>query len=315
MKISLILPIYNEQEILGQVLENYKTDLKNICRDVKGVSYEIIAVNDGCTDASVDILMKEGKLNRSLRIVNLKEHFGKQAAITAGFEAAEGDLVIVADIDLLNPTGVLQNMVIECLAGNPIVYAYREHIGKEKVKHAINNFLVRFSTRMFNIPGSFVGKANIMLFTRDVADILKELPEKNKLLRYMDNWVGYEIASISYASSYSREEIREKVAAAKRRAKEQGLPDVMRSRARDHTPTKIYAIASVFTAVMFLVTWIVLAIEMNFGFFEHLVLTIAFISVIFASILFYVRSVMIKRIGLVHNDLSSPIYIIESVVN
>jgi len=315
MKISLIVPVYNEQEILGDVLAKYKEDLANCCKQIPNSSYEIIAVNDGSNDASVTILLKEAKLNRNFKIITLTERFGKQAAITAGFEVADGDVVMVADVDLLNPLGVFEKLLVEYIDGAHIVYGYRRKFGRERLKHRISDAMVNLSTKVFGVDGSYTGKANIMLFSRDVADIIQAIPGKNKLLRTMDDWVGYQIKPVTYESCYTKAEVKTKVKAAAVLDKHQGLPPSYRSTTRDHTSSTIYTIAGAVLAALFIGIWIMLDILLSIGLWWHVFSMFILITIISCTVLFYARSIMIKRIGVVHKDDGEAIYIVNNVVN
>jgi len=315
MKISLILPIYNEQSILGEVLEKYKNELVTITKDIKGGSYEIITVNDGCTDASLDILMKEAKLNRNLKIINLAGRFGKEAAVTAGFDMASGDIVMLADVTLLNPTGILERMVDEYKEGHEIVYAYRDTIGWESMKHSINHSIIRMAAKIFQIPGEYTGRANIMLFSKAVSDILVSLPHKNKLMRTMDNWTGYDIETISYASCHSKEEVRRKTRIANNKLRREGYHCPHRSRAREHTPSLTYSMASMFIAMMFIAGWIALESHVGISLWWHFVALVTLIVMIMSGVLFFARAVMIKRIGTVHHREDEILYEVSNVVN
>ena len=314
MKISLILPIYNEQAILEEVLSNYKADLKGVCEKIKG-TYEIIAVNDGCTDASPDILVKEGRLNRSLRIINLEQRYGKQAAITAGMDAATGDVLILADVDLLNPIGIIERMVEQHKQGSAIVYAYRDHIGFEKTKMWFSDRMVGLATRLFGVAGIYTGKANLQLFGRDVADVIISLPNKNKLMRAMDNWTGFTIDKVNYVSGYNKTEIVEKVAEAKARDKRNGIVLPPRSTAREHTASKVYSLTSALASVAFLVFWIILASFTTIGLIWSIVMAVSLVALVLVAVLLYARSLMIKRLGVVYNQIEGSIYKIKSLMN
>lgn len=315
MKISLILPIYNEQAILGEVLEKYISELRSITKAIPGSSYEIVAVNDGCTDASPEILMKEAKLNRSLRIVNLTQRFGKEAAVTAGFETVSGDVTILADVTLLNPLGIIERVVGEYQSGHPIVYAYREGIGWENTKHSFSHSLIRMAAKVFSIPGEYTGRAHIMLYSKEVTDILKKLPHKNKFMRTMDNWTGYEIHTIGYTSSYSKDEVQRKTRVASNKMRRDGYHPPHRSRAREHTPSIVYSITSFILALMFLGGWIALEIFFGIDIWWHVVAFITFAVIIMCGVLFYARAIMIKRIGTVHHRDDEILYEVENVVN
>ena len=314
MKISLVIPVYNEQTILAEVLQKYKTDLQNICSQLENTKYEIIAVNDGCTDGSVDILLKEGKLNRNLRIVNFDQRYGKQAAITAGMETAQGDVIILADVDLLNPIGVFEMVVSEYLDGCNIVYAYREALRSEGFKRAASDKIVSMAAKIFGVEGKYMGKANIQLFSRAIADVIISLPAKNKYLRTMNNWVGFEITEIEYASGFSKEEISRKIKTAKALDKQQGQPEAIRSKAREHTPSLIYSMCGFLLSAILMGTWVILGMFVGINLLIHFVLLIAFVIAVLCSLMLLARAIMIKRIGIVHN-LEEPIFKVESIIN
>jgi len=314
MKTSLVLPIYNEQEILQEVLAKYKSELEEIAKETNG-TYEIIAVNDGCTDTSVDILMAEAKKNRSLRIINFDDRYGKQAAVTAGMEAATGDVVILADIDLLNPVGVITNLVQEYQNGSNIVYAYREAIGREKMRRRVGGFFIRGASLLFDIDGEYTGKANISLFSRHAADVLVALPNKNKFLRTMDHWVGFEIKKFEFASEYSKTEITQKVRKAQAKKRAEGCPTMRREKSREHTPSKIYGVCALIMTLLFIGTWIALEVFTDgLGVIWALVFIIAIACALLSTGLFFLRALMVKRIGLIYSE-EDMLYIIESVVN
>jgi len=313
MKISLVIPVYNEQEILAEVLEKYTSDLKNVCKEIEG-TYEIVAVNDGCTDESVRILKDHAKLNRNIRIVNLDQRYGKESAITAGMEATTGDIIILADVDLLNPIGIFEKILIEYFEGSNIVYAYREGIGFENTRRKVSDRIIRLATKVFGVEGKYTGKANIMLYSRAAADVLIAIPNKNKYLRTMDNWTGFEIKKIQYSTNYTKQEIRAKVQVAKLTARANGCPYAHRSRAREHTPSKIYSLTCLLLSVLLIGGWIALLQFTNIQWMWTLVVSITAFMLLLASFLFFARAIMIKRIGTVHKD-EETLYIVESVIN
>ena len=105
-KISLLLPVYNEQVILKDVLAKYIADLENI-RLKKQYQWEIIAVDDCSDDESRLIMLDFARQYQNFRIVTLAERVGKHSAVTAGLSVATGDLILMAEIDLQNPLGFL----------------------------------------------------------------------------------------------------------------------------------------------------------------------------------------------------------------
>jgi glycosyltransferase involved in cell wall biosynthesis len=313
MKLSLILPIYNEQLILEEVLDKYIADLENI-RAKKNTLWEIIAVDDGSGDATPTILLKYSKQYRNFKTVTLNGRYGKQSAITAGFAAATGDAVMIADIDLLNPAGVLARVFNEYDDGrNPIVHGYREFIGHEKREAVLSDFWTRVATKLFWISGRYNGKINVALYSGDVADIIRDNPTKNKYMRTMNNWVGIEPKELWFISEYNKEELKQKTKELKNRQNEFAPVIMPRDRGREHTASRIYAL--VFAALA------VISFVFALATIHTTVLTYSFIMVSlgvvlwFISIMFFLKSMLLKRVGAVRYKEGETLYEISGIRN
>ena len=309
-KISLILPVYNESAVLQEVLAKYIKDLKS-----QGISYEIIAVNDGSTDDSVNILHAAAKLNRSIKVITLDGRYGKQAAITAGFDAADknAEAVILADIDVLNPTGILKRVIDEYQNGNSIVYAKRENFGVNKMKATWSDNMVMLGSKIYGIDGKYTGKAHVALYARAVADVIRVLPARNKYLRTMDNWVGWQIKYIDYASGYNNEEAKRYMKDAGQQRKKRGVSGSelpVRDKVREHTYSLDLAIGFLTAAVLAFIFGIFIAIlgKVHFGF--HIFAWLMFLACMAIAAMFYLRAVLIKRVGVLHNS-SQSVYIVK----
>jgi len=309
IKVSLVVPVYNEQNSLEEVIEKYITDLTEAIKEFKG-TYEFIIVNDASNDDTLNILSKAFKKHTAIKILNLAERSGKQAAITAGMDAAEGDVIIIADVDLLNPVGILKQMLLYYFQGHQIVYAYREKIKGETFKYNLTKFLVNIATTAFSVEGEFLGKAQLQVFSRDVADVIVSIPNKNKYLRHMNTWTGYEILKVEYPSEYTKEEIKQKVQKQKQKRKESEKSIVRRDKMREHTPSVIYSVGLLIAAIIALTLNIIRVStdHFNFGFgwglISWLVTTMLFIS----SLLFFARAVLIRNVGIIHGDADREIY-------
>lgn len=318
MKISLVVPVYNEQYELSEVLAKYVTDLKHICSTYKekNVSYEVIAVNDGSTDSSVKMLADSARLNRNVRVINFDARYGKQAAITAGMEAADGDCVILADIDILNPIGIIKRMFDEFLSGNDIIYAYREkRSGFDRVKNQMGEGFVALASGLFGIGGRYTGRPRLMLYSRNVVDVLVALPAKNKLMRTVDNWIGWSVVPIWFSSAYNKKEELEKNASMRRQFKGRGGDVVLRSKIREHSTALLYARTfMLITAVLIITAIVLLAVGKLPGLFHFFMwLVILFMAII--TVFVYARAVLIKRIGIIHTRETTEIFNIQSIIN
>jgi len=317
MKISLVLPVYNEQFALVEVLAKYVTDLKHICSIYReqGVTYEIIAVNDGSTDSSVKVLSESARLNRNIRVINFDARYGKQAAVTAGFEAASGDCVILADIDILNPIGVIKRMFDEFLQGEQIVHAYRERFGFDKFSTNLGEWFTNVAARLFGVDGVYMGRPRLALYSRNVVDVLVTLPAKNKVMRAMDNWLGWSIKSIEYSSGYNTKEERDKNLRMEKQFKERGGDVVVRSKVREHTSALIYARTFMIITLVMVIMGIVLAAAAGLPFVFHFFYWLIALASLGVTLFASARATLIKRVGIIHNRGTEEIFNIKNVLN
>ncbi len=190
--ISCIVPAYNEQENLALLLPRLQAVLVQT-----GASWEIIVVDDGSRDAT-PVLMSSWTRNPGFRYVQLSRNFGKEPAITAGLEAAQGDLVIILDADLQHPPDLLPTMIARWQAGVDMVYAVRQNRDDE-------SWGKRWGTKLFySMLGGSRGvhvpphAGDFRLMDRAVVNALMLLPERNRFMKGLYAWVGFHSESINY---------------------------------------------------------------------------------------------------------------------
>lgn len=192
-KISIVLPVYNEEEgILNtiEVLENFvKCQIE---------TYEIIFVDDGSVDSSVDIIRHAQSQYDNIRLVEFSRNFGHQLAITAGIRYAKGDAVVVMDADLQDPPSVIPNMIEKWHEGFDVVY------GKRLIREG-ESFFKRFSAKAFYRVMRKVANVDIPLDTGDfrlmdrkVVDALSKLDEPEPFVRGLVSWVGFKQTAVTY---------------------------------------------------------------------------------------------------------------------
>ena len=313
MKVSLVLPIYNEQLVLEDVLDKYITDLEQI-RELYDAKWEVVAVDDGSGDKTPAILIKYAKRFRNFKVVTLDGRYGKQAAITAGFNVADGNVVMVADIDLLNPAGVLTKIFKEYRDnGNPIVHGYREFISNEKREAVISDFFTRLATRLFWIPGRYNGKIQVALYNSDVADIIRSQPTKNKYMRTMDNWVGYNIQEVWFESGYNRVELKEKMDELRYRQSQFAQIVVPRDRGREHTATRTYALMFM-VATLLSFMFAIITMKQTSLFYCVFMVLLGCVLWFFAA-MFFLKSMLLKRVGVLKYRDGETLYEIQSILN
>lgn len=191
MLLSVIVPLYNEEEIV-------KKTFTVLEKELAGIEHELIFVNDGSTDGTREIL--EGLLPETPqnRLINFSRNFGHQAAFSAGLKHAEGKAVVIIDGDLQDPPSLIRDMLEKWEEGFQVVYAQRkkrkgETIFKRASAHAFYKILHALTN--IDIP---MDTGDFRLMDRVVVDQLNALPERNRFLRGLVCWVGFKRVGIPY---------------------------------------------------------------------------------------------------------------------
>lgn len=191
-KISAVIPMYNEEQV---VEECYKR-IKNVFESIKDYDYEIICVNDGSKDKTLEILEQFAENNKKLKIISFARNFGHQMAVTAGIKHITGDAAIIIDADLQDPPEVIPEMIKLWENGNDVIY------GKRKKRKGESAFKI-LSAKMFYKTLNMLSNIEIpedtgdfRLVDRSVVDIINSMPEHNKFLRGLWSWTRIQTNSI-----------------------------------------------------------------------------------------------------------------------
>ena len=193
MKISLVVPCYNEQS----TVEKFYTTALPVLKGMN-VEYEMIFVNDGSTDDTKEILYGLAKKDGAVKVVTFSRNFGQQAAILCGFKYSSGDCAIELDCDLQDPVELIPVMYKEFLGGADVVHGRRtrrdgESAFKRATAWAYYKFLSKISTS--KIPRN---TGDFKLLSRRVIDIIVDLPEHEKYMRGLESWVGFKQTFVDF---------------------------------------------------------------------------------------------------------------------
>lgn len=192
LNISVVIPVYNEELAIEQSLAAIAEQLKKT-----GKSYEIVCVDDGSRDKTLQILEKAAQKDGRIKPLPLARNFGKESAMAAGLFEARGQAVLLLDADLQHPPTLIPRMVELWDEGYDVVSAVKEARAKESL-------LYRAMTGVFNrlmgsaAGGSFRGASDFKLLDRQVIDALASCPEKNRFFRGLVTWVGFRTAEIPF---------------------------------------------------------------------------------------------------------------------
>lgn len=191
--LSLVVPVFNEQEMLPLFLDRVQPILRAL-----DLTTEIVFVDDGSTDGSAPYLMDRIQRSEGIRLIKLSRNFGKEAALTAGLEHAQGDAVIVMDADLQDPPEYIPEM-IECWrSGTDVVLMQRRsRAGETRFKRMTAHLFYRLLNKVSqtDIP---VDTGDFRLMSRRAVDALLQLGERNRYMKGLFAWVGMPTRIIQY---------------------------------------------------------------------------------------------------------------------
>jgi glycosyltransferase involved in cell wall biosynthesis len=197
--LSIVIPVYNEQEGLSLFLDAARPAVAQALALVgPDVRAEYLFVDDGSSDRTGDILAILARLNPDIRYLTLSRNFGKEAALAAGIDHATGDAVIPIDVDLQDPPEVIVAMVRAWLGGAQVVNARRADRSsdgwfKRWSAHGFYRLLNRLSD--YPIPEN-VG--DFRLLDRQAVDVIKQLGEQARFNKGLFSWIGFRIATVDY---------------------------------------------------------------------------------------------------------------------
>ncbi len=197
-KISLVIPMYYEELVAKECYERTTKVLK----ELNEYQYEIIFINDGSKDKTLEILEDIARKDENVKILSFSRNFGHQAAVTAGLKEVTGDAIIIIDADLQDPPELIPDMIKLWEEGNEVIY------GKRKTREGESKFKL-LTAKMFYKTLNALSDVEIpkdtgdfRLVDRKVVDVINQMPEHNKFLRGLWSWVGFK----QYAYEYERKE-------------------------------------------------------------------------------------------------------------
>ncbi len=191
--LSIVLPAYNESEVLPLLRERMRAFIAQLPCPV-----EVIVVNDGSRDDTLDQLFAWAQEDAQIRVLGLARNFGHQIAATAGLDAARGDAVVIMDADLQDPPEVVLEMLEKYRAGYDVVY------GQRASRDGESKFKLFTAWAFYRLMRSFVHRdlpadtGDFRLMSRACLDALKQMREVHRFLRGMVTWVGFAQTAVKY---------------------------------------------------------------------------------------------------------------------
>jgi dolichol-phosphate mannosyltransferase len=190
--ISVVVPIYNEEQLIEQLYAELKA-----ATDPIGEDWEFVFVNDGSRDSSLEMLLKLQRIDPRVVVVELSRNWGHQPAITAGLSVAKGQAVVLMDGDLQDPPAVISDMVAAWKGGAEIVIASRRSRQEGGLRGRMFPLFYRLLGRLSDYPIPL--NAGIFgLLARRALDAINQLPETNRYFPGLRAWVGFRTAEVFY---------------------------------------------------------------------------------------------------------------------
>ncbi len=191
--ISIIAPCYNEEETIEPFLRRIEEILTQIDEP-----YEIVLINDGSKDNTLNVLLNAKQNFKNIRIINFSRNFGKEAALTAGLDKARGEAAIPIDVDLQDPPELIKELVAKWREGYDVVLAKRaDRTSDSFAKRVSADLFYKLNGKISNvdIPNN-VGDFRLM--SKRVVEALKQLPENQRFMKGLFAWVGFKTTVIEY---------------------------------------------------------------------------------------------------------------------
>ena len=192
--ITLLIPAYNEQEVLEPLLERLDT----LAKSAKHYQFEFLFVNDGSRDDTLEIIKQRAEKDSRISYINLSRNFGKEIAMIAGIDHVKGDAMVILDADLQDPPELIPEMIAYWEEGYDDVYARRNsREGETWVKKRTSSWYYKLLQSSTNIPIQ-IDTGDFRLLDRRCIDALKQFRESQRNTKAMFSWIGYRKKEIFY---------------------------------------------------------------------------------------------------------------------
>lgn len=193
---SIVVPIWNEEAVIPELYRRVEGIM-----DSTGEPWELVCVNDGSTDGSLNLLLSLRESDPRIKVVDFSRNFGHQIAITAGSDFAGGDAVVVMDADLQDPPETVLRLIEKWREGYEVVYAVRTtREGETRFKLWTASLFYRLLQRItdVHIP---LDTGDFRLMDRRVVLAMRRLREKHRFMRGLSSWVGFKQIGVEYERS------------------------------------------------------------------------------------------------------------------
>jgi glycosyltransferase involved in cell wall biosynthesis len=193
IELSVIAPMYNEEKNIDHFFAKLLPVLESL-----DLSYEVICIDDGSTDGTINKILEYYKINPIIKLIKLSRNFGKDNALTAGLHYARGKAVVPIDSDLQDPPELIKSFLSKWREGYDVVYAVREkRHGDSIMKRLTANLFYKF-INLFSETRIPPNTGDYRLLDRRVVEVLNQIPERTRFMKGLFAWVGFKQIGIPY---------------------------------------------------------------------------------------------------------------------
>lgn len=192
MKLSVVVPCYNEEDVLSSLVEALRQELPSLSDD-----FEVVLVDDGSRDSTLEILRQVHAEDPRFRYLALSRNFGKEAAMLAGLSQAKGDAVAIMDADLQHPPHLLAQMLPLLDEGYEQVVARRTRTGDARMRTFVSRLYYRVFNKLIDVQLED-GAGDYRVLSRNAVRALLALGESNRFSKGLFSWIGFKTAHIDY---------------------------------------------------------------------------------------------------------------------
>lgn len=190
--LSVVIPLFNEQEVIPFLIE----ELDKVGQTL-GKNYEVIFVDDGSTDNTFELVKKAAGQNPKFKVIKFSRNFGHQAAFNVGIDFARGAMVLTMDGDLQHPPSLIPTFIKHAEGGHDIVIGERlDNKQNSKFREVLGKTFYKLMSAITSLE--FRNVSDFALYKRPVVNALKKLPERERYLRGMVQWIGFKKKYVPY---------------------------------------------------------------------------------------------------------------------
>ncbi|MGF3226648.1 glycosyltransferase PgfS [Facklamia sp. P12932] len=193
MKITILIPFYNEEEMIEKTHQVLSKELKTMVE----FEFELLYVNDGSSDHTLELMRKIAEQDERVKYLSFSRNFGKEAAMLAGFDHASGEAVIIMDGDLQNPPYLIKEMIAKYQEGYDVVNAKRSRDGERKTTSFFAKIFYKVANTMMDVELTD-GVSDFRLLSRPAINAITSLREYNRFSKGLFSWIGFKETVIEY---------------------------------------------------------------------------------------------------------------------